>query len=39
MPPMLVGCSPSNGGALLLVSITVVGSGGVDVSFWCGEDF
>ena len=39
MPPMLVGCSPSNGGSLLLVSTTLVGSGGVDVSLWVGEDF
>ena len=31
--------SPSNGGALLLVGTTVVGSGGVDISFWVGEDF
>ena len=31
--------SPSNGGVLLLVSTTVVGSGGVDVFFWVGEYF
>ena len=39
MPPILVECPPSNGGDLLLVGTTVVGSGGVDVSFWDGEDF
>ena len=38
MPPILVECPPSNGGSLLLVGTTVVGSGGVNVSFWVGED-
>ena len=39
MPPILVECPPSNGGSLLLVGTTVLGSGGVDVPFWVGEDF
>ena len=39
MPPILVEFPPSNYGALLLVGITVVESGGVDVSFWDGEYF
>ena len=39
MPPILVECPPFNGGSLLLVGTTVLGSGGVDVSFWAGEDF
>ena len=39
MPPILVECPPSNSGALLVVRITVVGFGGVNVSFWAGEDF
>ena len=39
MPPILVEFPPSNSGALLLVGTAVVGSGGVDVSFWVGEDF
>ena len=38
MPPILVKFPPYNGGALLLVGTTVVGSGRVDVSFWVGED-
>ena len=38
MTPILVECPPSNGVALLLVGTTVVGSGGIDVSFWVGED-
>ena len=32
-------CPPSNGEALLIVGTTVVGSVGVNVSFWVGEDF
>ena len=39
MPPILVEFTPYNGGSLLLARTTVVGSGGVDVSFWAGEDF
>ena len=39
MPPILFDIPPSNGGTLLLVLTLVVGSGGVDVSFWAGEDF
>ena len=39
MSHILVECPPSNSGALLLVGTTVIGSGGVDVSFWAGEDF
>ena len=39
MPRILVECPPSNDGTLLLVGTTVVGSGGVYVSFWDGEDF
>ena len=38
MPPIFVECLPSDGGDLLLAVTTVVGSGGVDVSFWVGED-
>ena len=38
MPPMLVECPPSNGGSLLLVGTTEVGSRVVDASFWVGED-
>ena len=30
---------PTSGGALLVVWTVVVGSGGVNVSFWDGEDF
>ena len=30
---------PSKGESLLLVGTTVLGSGGVNVSFWVGEDF
>ena len=37
--PILVECPPSNGGAILLLRTTTVGSGGVYVSFWAGEDF
>ena len=33
-----VECPPSNGVSLLLVGTTVVRYGGVDVSFWSGED-
>ena len=39
MPPILVDLPPSNGGSLMLVGTIVVGSGGVDVSFWNGEYF
>ena len=39
MSPIFSDIPPSNGGALLLVWTVVVGSGGVDVSFWAGEDF
>ena len=38
-PPIFSEITPSNGGALLLVWNVVVGSGGVNVSFWAGEDF
>ena len=38
MPRIFSEIPPSNGGALLLVGTKVVGSGGVDVSFWAGED-
>ena len=38
MPPILVKCPLYNGGALLLASTMVVGFGGVDVSFWDGEN-
>ena len=38
MPPILVECPPSNSGSLLLAGTTVVGYGGVDASFWVGED-
>ena len=34
MPPILVDCPPSNGGALLLAGNRVVGFGGFGVSFW-----
>ena len=39
MPPILVECPPSNGGALMLAGTTVIGSRGVNVSFWVCEDF
>ena len=39
MPQILVECPNYNGGSLLLVKTTVVGYGGVNVSFWAGEDF
>ena len=39
MPRILVEFPPSNGGSLLLVGTTVVGSGGVDLSLWAGDDF
>ena len=39
MPLILVECPPSNGEALLLVGTMVVGHGGVNISFWDGEDF
>ena len=39
MPPIFSEIPPSNGGYLLLVWTVVVGSGGVDASFWAGEDF
>ena len=39
MPRILSEIPPSNGGSLLLAGTTVVGSGGVDVSFWSGEEF
>ena len=39
MQPIFPEIPPSNGGALLLVWTVVIGSGGVDVSFWDGEDF
>ena len=39
MPPLFSDIPPSDGGALLLVCTVLVGSGGVDVSFWAGEDF
>ena len=39
MPPIFSEIPPYNGVALLLVWTVVVGSGGVDVSFWAGEDF
>ena len=39
MTQILVEHPPYNCVALLLVGTTVVGSGGVDVSFWVGEDF
>ena len=39
MPHILVECTSSNVGVLLLVGTTVVGSRGVDVSFWIGKDF
>ena len=38
MLPILVECPPSNGGSLLLAVATLVGSKGVDLSFWVGED-
>ena len=38
MPPIFSEIPPSSGGSLLLVWTVVVGSGGVDVSFWAGED-
>ena len=38
MPQILVDPPPSIGGALLLDGTMVVGYGGVDVSFWVGED-
>ena len=34
MPPIFVEFPPSNDGTLLLAVTTVVGSGGVGVSFW-----
>ena len=37
MPPILVDCTPSNGGDLQLSGNTVVGSTGVDVSLWSGN--
>ena len=39
MPQILSDIPPSNDGPFLLVGTTVVGSGGVDVSLWAGEDF
>ena len=39
MPPILVEFPPSNGGALLLYGNTVLGVGGVNVSFWSGDNF
>ena len=39
MPTILVYCPPSNAGSLLLDGTTVVGSLGVDVSFWVGYDY
>ena len=39
MPEMFSEIPPFNGGSLLLVWTVVVGSGGVDVYFWAGEDF
>ena len=39
MPPIFSEITPSNGGALLLVVTTVVGSGGVYVYFWASEYF
>ena len=39
MPTILVVCPPSNGGSLLLSGTTVVGSVGVNVSFWDGDNF
>ena len=39
MPQILSEIPPSNDGTLLLVGTTVVGSRGVYVSFWDGEDF
>ena len=38
MPPILVEFPPYNGGSLLLSVTTVVGSVGVNVSFWLGEN-
>ena len=38
MPPILVEFPPYNGGSLLLTVTTVVGSVGVNVSFWLGEN-
>ena len=38
MPPILVECPTYNGVALLLSVTTEVGSGGLYISFWVGED-
>ena len=38
MPPTLVECPPSDGGYLLLAGTMAVGSGGVDLSCWVGEN-
>ena len=39
MPPILVNFPPSNSVAFLLAVTMLLGSGGVNVSFWVGEDF